>query len=277
MVIKFTYNGGPMKDTTAIRARAKWQRENQWDTTTSPDRQVPSDTKYMAIDLQTHNCKRSDPQVDTSRAVEVAWMLFRADGTTLEEKKYLLKPYGEYDQITESATNVHGINMSHINKFGVAAHLVFDELTKIVHQLPQDGFVVAHDMDVKHTIMRNSLCLNPEQQEVWDAAPKCNCNDKTLLKHLPLNVKRKYYNFKYVEGSLSIPEMLRNIGQTPSTGAYDVRIASLDVQWTWDIFLYYKDYKSLSHKELEWKVPILVPSLYPGIMMRVNPGPLIKG
>ena len=79
---------------------------------TSPDRQVPTDTKYMAIDVETHNhnCKQSDPQVDTSREVEVVWMLFHADGTMLEEKKYL-QPYGEYEQMTESATNVHDINM----------------------------------------------------------------------------------------------------------------------------------------------------------------------
>jgi len=272
MVIKFTYNGGPIKDTTAIRARSKWQRENQWDMTTSPDRQLPTNTKYIIIDLQTHNCKHGNHQVHTGRVVEVAWILCDADGTMLETKQYLLKPYGGgYEQITESATKVHGITTACVNEYGSDAHLVFDELIKAVRLVPQDGFVVVHDMDVKHSIMRNSL--TPEQREVWDGAPKCNISAKSLLKHLPPDVKRKYCNFKNIKRALTLPEMLRNIGQSTSGDVYDVRIATLDAKWTWDIFMYYKEYAE--YAELEWREVFFGPSKYPGIMMTVSPSPLL--
>lgn len=191
----------------------------------------------MIINLQTHDCKHGNHQVHTGRLVEVAWMLCDADGTTLEIKQYLLKPSeGGYEQITESATYVHGITTAYANEFGSDARLVFDELIKAVRLVPQDGFVVAHDMDVKHSIMTNSL--SSEQREVWDGAPKCNTSAKSLLKHLPPDVKRKYCNFKDIKRTLTLPEMLRNIGQSTDRNVFDVRIATLDMQWTWDIFIY---------------------------------------
>jgi len=266
MSIQFIYKGGALKDTTATSARSMWQRDNQWDIV-SPDRQVPAVTnlKYVVINLQTHDCNQDNHQVATGHVVELAWKLFDDAGTTLETKQYLLKPYGGYKQISESATSIHGITTACADKFGSDSYLVFDELIKAIQQVPQDGFVVAHDMDVKNTIMRNSL--TPEQQEVWDATPKCNTNDKALLKYLPPDVKRKHYNFKYVKGSLSLPEMLRNIGQQPA-GVYDVRIASRDTQWTWDIFMYFKNHADC--KELKWNAIVIVPTKYPGIMRKVG-------
>ena len=58
----------------------------------------------------------------------------------------------------------YGITTACADKFGSDSYLVFDELIKAIQQVPQDGFIVAHDMDVKNTIMRNSL--TPEQQSV---------------------------------------------------------------------------------------------------------------
>lgn len=84
-----------------------WQRDNQWDIV-SPDRQVPAVTnlKYVVINLQTHDCNQDNHQVATGHVVELAWKLFDDAGTTLETKQYLLKPYGGYKQISESATSM---------------------------------------------------------------------------------------------------------------------------------------------------------------------------
>ena len=91
----------------------------------------------------------------------MAWMVFDHDMKCLESKQYLLKPHG-YDKIAQKATAVHGITTERAVEDGVDAQHVFVEFTAILNQLPDNGFVIAHNMKREDLIFKCNL--NDEQQ-----------------------------------------------------------------------------------------------------------------
>ena len=159
--------------TKAVTKRHEWMsRGNVWDSIVE-DRDLPSNVKYMVIDLETHDWQHTarDPlYMRTGRMVEVAWKLFSDTGDCLESKQYLIKPYGTYKQIAKKATEVHGITTERASKHGDDVELVLDEFIRIVENIPKDGFVIAHNMDHEHTVLTNSF--SPDQRVVWDGVPK---------------------------------------------------------------------------------------------------------
>ena len=114
-----------------------------------------------------------------------------ADGNCLESKQYLLKPDAS-DVISPKATRVHGITTKVANDLGGDRDVVLDEFITILRKVPNDGFVVAHDMKVVDAIIAKSL--NPEQQIVWNVAPKCDTYSLQLAeKYLPSEIKAERY------------------------------------------------------------------------------------
>jgi len=176
-----------MKLTTAVTKREKWPHDgNKWDDI-MPSRDLPTNIKYIVVDVETHDWKDSGPR--NGRIVEIAWMVFDRDMKCIESKQYLLKPHG-YDKIAQKATAVHGITTERAVEYGVDSHLVFDDFIAIVKQLPNNGFVIAHNMKHEDPILKWNL--NKEQQVQWGDAPKCDtCNIK-LLKYLPTSACEKY-------------------------------------------------------------------------------------
>jgi len=124
-----------MKLTTAVTKREKWLRDgNKWDDI-MPSRDLPTNIKYIVVDVETHDWKDGGPC--NGRIVEqIALMVFDRDMKCLESKQYLLKPHG-YDKIAQKATAVHGITTELAVEYGVDSHLVFDEFIAIVKQLPK--------------------------------------------------------------------------------------------------------------------------------------------
>ena len=55
--ISLNYNavaGRPLKRIEALNQRKKWLEDNNWDDIT-PGRELPSNIKYMVVDIETHN------------------------------------------------------------------------------------------------------------------------------------------------------------------------------------------------------------------------------
>ena len=236
-----------MKVTAAIKKREEWMSDdNKWDTVT-PGRVPPTGIKYMVVDLETHDWLPPPDQnkYDTGRIVEIAWKLFSGDtGDCLESKQYLIKPYGTYKEIARKATAVHGITTEQASKHGVDVDLVLDELIGIVKNIPNDGFVIAHNMEHEHTVLTNSF--SPSQRIVWNAVPKSDTHSVPLLKFLPEPVLTKYYRgskLQWRKWGLALSELHRNISPDPEAHtllADNAHFACTDVDMTWEIFQYYK-------------------------------------
>jgi len=229
--------------TKAVTKRHKWMSSgNVWDSIVE-DRELPSNVKYMVVDLETHDWKHTaQSKYNTGRIVEIAWKLFSDTGDCLESKQYLIKPYGTYKQIAKKATEVHGITTERASKHGDDVELILDEFIRIVENIPKDGFVIAHNMDHEHTVLTNSF--SPDQRIVWNDAPKCDTWNVRLLKFLPEQVLIKYYGgskLQWRDYGLALSELHRNISpETHTLLADNAHFACTDVDMTWEIFQYYK-------------------------------------
>ena len=147
-----------VKFDTAVKKREKWLHDgNKWDVIV-PDREIPGNVKYIVVDVETHDWK--DGHKENSRIVEIAWMVFDRDMKCLESKQYLLKPHG-YDKIAQKATACHGITTELAVEYGVNAQHVFVEFTAFLNQLPDNGFVIAHEMEHEDPVFKCNL--NEEQ------------------------------------------------------------------------------------------------------------------
>jgi len=231
-----------MKVTAAIKKREEWMSDgNKWDTVT-PGRVPPTGIKYVVVDVETHDWKHTaQSKYDTGRIVEIAWKLFSDTGDCLESKQYLIKPYGTYKEIAKKATAVHGITTERASKHGDDVELVLDELIGIAKNIPNDGFVIAHNMEHEHTVLTNSF--SPDQRILWNDAPKCDTWNVKLLKFLPEQVLIKYYGGskrQWRNLGLKLSELHRHISPNTHTSyATFAHHACTDVDMTWEIFQYY--------------------------------------
>jgi len=232
----------PFVNKDAENARSKWLIDNQWNTISLNDgRESPSNMKYMVVGVDTMS----------KTIVEIAWKLYDADGNCLESKQYLLKP-DTSDVISPKATRVHGITTKVANDLGGDRDVVLDEFITILRKVPNDGFVVAHDMKVVDAIIAKSL--NPEQQIVWNVAPKCDTYSLQLAeKYLPSEIKaERYRDLLMRKIGFQLSELHFFIcGRQDINSLIDVHIAAVDVQMIWEIFQYYKLHAP--YEELKWK------------------------
>ena len=240
-----------MKVTAAIKKREEWISDgNKWDTIT-PGRVPPTGIKYMVVDVETHDWLPPPDQnkYDVSRIVEIAWKLFSGDtGDCLESKQYLIKPYGTYKEIARKATAVHGITTEQASKHGVDVELVMDEFIRIVESIPNDGFVVAHNMEHEHTVLTNSF--SPNQRILWNDAPKCDTWNIKLLKYLPSSARGKYKKRNLGVALMELYSVVCPIKDNDSVQFSHMALE--DVKKTWSIFLYYIT-NVTSYNELQWK------------------------
>ena len=231
-----------MKVYTAVKKREKWLRDgNKWDGIVPDTRELPGNVKYMVVDLETHDWTGKSTH-DTGRIVEIAWKLFSDTGDCLESKQYLIKPYGTYKEIAPKATEVHGITTERASKHGDDVELVLDEFIRIIENIPDDGFVIAHNMDHEHTVLTNSF--SPDQRNIWKNVPKSDTFSVPLLKFLPEPVLTKYYGgskLQWRKFGLQLSELHRHISpETHTLLVENVHYACTDVDMTWEIFQYYK-------------------------------------
>jgi len=238
--------------TKAVTKRHEWMsRGNVWDSIVE-DRDLPSNVKYMVVDLETHDWTHRDPLLASGCIVEIAWKLFGDTGDCLESKQYLIKPYGTYKQIAKKATEVHGITTECASKHGDDVELVLDEFIRIVENIPKDGFVIAHNMDHEHTVLTNSF--SPDQRVVWDDVSKSDTHSVQLLKYLPREAKDKYkkrLSYTPLRYGLRLQQLHECVC---ADGVYDyAHFADTDVQMTWEIFRYYKQHATV--EELTWTNP----------------------
>lgn len=221
--------------------RAAWlRRGNHWDTLVSVDREPPSNIKYMVVDVETHDWDEGNrDNFFSRRVVEIAWVLCDDEGNQLESKQYLVKPYG-YTEIAPKAIKYHGITTKCANELGSDASLVFKEFASILRHIPEDGFVIAHNMKHENSVFQCNL--GKEHQAVWDSTPKCDTLSKLLLKYTKYKGQQRRWG-------VELSELYRSIASTHKS--YVAHSANDDVQMTWEIFQYYQ--QRASHEELKWK------------------------
>ena len=194
---------------------------------------------------------------DVSRIVEIAWKGFNGVGDCLESKQYLIKPYGIYKQIAKKATEVHGITTERASKHGDDVELVMDEFIRIVESIPNDGFVVAHNMEHEHTVLTNSL--SPDLRIVWNEAPKSDTHSTDLLlDYLPREAKLE--NKKRLGLIPLVGFRLQQLHECVHQGdghMYDyVHFAETDVDMTLDVFRYYQRLATV--EELTYQTPVFI-------------------
>jgi len=74
-----------MKLTTAITKREKWLCDgNKWDDI-MPSRDIPTNIKYIVVDVETHDWKDGGPC--NGRIVKIAWMVFDCNMKCIESKR----------------------------------------------------------------------------------------------------------------------------------------------------------------------------------------------
>ena len=267
--ISLNYNavaGRPLKRIEALNQRKKWLGDNNWNDIT-PGRELPSNIKYMVVDIETHNwlpdhlVKDDDKDNDelrygTGRIVEIAWQLFDDLGKCLESRQYLIKPYG-YTVIAEKATRLHGITSRQAYEHGVDVKLVLDELIRIVANIPNDGFVIAHNMDHEHTVLTNSF--STDQRVVWDGVPKSDTMLVSLLKYLPSSNHHNKRSLSLSSVPILVKHKLKQLHKfvyQDQAAVYDYdydyeHFADKDVRMTWEIFQYYQQHATVN--ELKWE------------------------
>lgn len=253
------YNVGPLKNIEALTQREKWLHDgNKWDNIVTGGRQIPSNVKYLVVDLETHDWTNIGCGLLASGCiVEIAWKLFDDKDACLESKQYLIKPYGSYKKIDPKATSFHGITNEHVSKYGIEVDLVLGEFIDIVKNIPADGFVIAHNMDHEHTVLTNSL--SPDQRFVWNEAPKSDTHStELLLDYLPREAKIEF------EKRLGVVPLvgfrLQQLHECIHQGCariYDyVHFAGTDVDMTWDIFRFYQNVATV--EELTYQTPVFI-------------------
>jgi DNA polymerase III epsilon subunit-like protein len=242
-------------DIAAVAKRQEWMRNgNKWDDIIQ-GRELPHNTKYMVVDLETHDWKCNDPLLAHGRIVEIAWQLFSGLGECLESKQYLIKPYGTYKEIARKATAVHGITSRQVYEHGVDVKLVLDELIRIVANIPNDGFVIAHNMDHEHTVLTNSF--STDQRVVWDGVPKSDTMLVSLLKYLPSSNHHNKRSLSLSSVPILVKHKLKQLHKfvyQDQAAVYDYdyeHFADKDVRMTWEIFQYYQQHATVN--ELKWE------------------------
>ena len=82
--ISLNYNAavGRLMPIEALNQRKKWMEDNNWNDIT-PGRELPSDIKYMVVDVETHDW-RLNSGYKNGRIVEIAWMVFNHGMKCLE-------------------------------------------------------------------------------------------------------------------------------------------------------------------------------------------------
>jgi len=173
-------------------------------------------------------------------ALVVLWRLLGSfsvnEDDCLESKQYLIKPYGTYKEIAPKALEVHGITTKYAFKHGVDVDMVLGEFIDIVKNIPNDGFVIAHNMEHEHTVLTNSF--SPSQRIVWNDVPKSDTHSVPLLKFLPEPVLTKYYGgskLQWRKWGMALSELHRNISPETHTLLVDnAHFACTDVEMTWE-------------------------------------------
>ena len=157
--------------------------------------------------------------------------------------------------IAKKATRLHGITSRQAHEHGVDVKLVLDELIRIVANIPNDGFVIAHNMDHEHTVLTNSF--STDQRVVWDGVPKSDTMLVSLLKYLPSSNHHNKRSLSLSSVPILVKHKLKQLHKfvyQDQAAIYDYvyeHFADKDVRMTWEIFQYYQQHATVN--ELKWE------------------------
>jgi len=190
--------------------------------------------KFVVLDVETHDWADGITYVTRSncigRVVEIGWIALDSDGNELTKKRYLLKPHG-YQYIQRKAADYHGITTRCAIENGSDSRLVFDEFCRLLQQIPEDGFVIAHSMNHEDGVMGTNL--EGSNLEIWNHTSKC-CTMKPsavpeLLLRNGFDVTRKF---------IKLGEFHRMIHPEKMSLRLKAHDALADARMAWGVFRY---------------------------------------
>ena len=248
--LTFSYDGGPLLSNQAIKDRKEWLKTNQWDTI-SIGRHIPSNVKYVVVDVETHDWNIFDyNDRSESRVVELAWMLIDNKGEHIESKQYLLKPHG-YKEISNKAVDVHGITTNHVIEHGSDASDVFSEFVSIISTIPMYGFVIAYNIEIMNSIFTSNV--NQEHQNTWNIVPKCGVSTLSLWEYPPTRTRstksRVNSETEYLFRLYGLHRIVYSVDRQEESNC--LCFACDNTRMIWDMFYLYSRYAS--YHELKWQ------------------------
>ena len=248
--LTFSYDGGPLLSNQAIKDREEWLKTNQWDTI-SIGRHIPSNVKYVVVDVETHDWNIFDyNDRSESRVVELAWMLIDNKGEYIESKQYLLKPHG-YKEISNKAVDVHGITTNHVIEHGSDASDVFSEFVSIISTIPRYGFVIAYNIEIMNSIFTSNV--NQEHQNAWNIVPKCGVSTLSLWEYPPTRTRstksRVNSETEYLFRLYGLHRIVYSGDRQEESNC--LCFACDNTRVIWDMFYLYSRYAS--YHELKWQ------------------------
>jgi hypothetical protein len=228
-----------------------------WDAPEECKREFKSPLKYVVVDVETHDWTNGIGIVTRDncigKIVEMSWKAYDDENSLLEKKCYLLKPYG-YERIADKARNFHRITTKLACEQGCDSFSVFREFINLDSLVPQDGFVICHNMNHEDAVFATNL--RPYQVKVWDRVQKCCTCDPRLLKHF-------YPEYSHRKFGMKLGDLYQKVARSVDFWLLSQAHSSIaDVSMTWEIFHHFKtilqrDQGDEWRRIMQWRGPPL--------------------
>ena len=143
------------------------------------------DTMYLFFDTETTGLPKNwkAPVQDVSnwpRMVQIAWLLYNADGTRIDEKNFIIKPEGF--SIPDEAVSVHGISTEKAMNDGKELDVV---LKLFAEQIENVDSLVAHNMSFDEKILGAEFIRKNIQNELFKKNRICTMKQSVRYCKIP--------------------------------------------------------------------------------------------
>jgi len=143
------------------------------------------DTMYLFFDTETTGLPKNwkAPVQNVSnwpRMVQIAWLLYNADGTRIDEKNFIIKPEGF--SIPDEAVSVHGISTEKAMNDGKELDVV---LKLFAEQIENVDSLVAHNMSFDEKILGAEFIRKNIQNELFKKNRICTMKQSVRYCKIP--------------------------------------------------------------------------------------------
>lgn len=140
---------------------------------------------YLFIDTETTGTPKNWNAPVTNlnnwpRMVQIAWLLYKKDGTLIEEKDYIIKPEGF--TIPPESTKIHNISHEHAVATGTNLSEV---LHKLASAIDKSETIVAHNLNFDEKIVRAEFLRKNIDTDLSRKNRLCTMKETTEFCALP--------------------------------------------------------------------------------------------
>ncbi len=140
---------------------------------------------YLFFDTETTGLPRNwnAPVSDLSnwpRLVQIAWLLYDADGKKVSGRDYIVKPQGFV--IPQEAARIHGITTEKANSHGVSLKAALEDFSRA---LDRASYLVAHNMRFDEKIVGAEFLREGIKHKLFQTDKICTMTATTHYCKLP--------------------------------------------------------------------------------------------